>query len=314
MRCASLVRNVRALPVRRRCKRNVTAYLLLAGAWRFGHRRHEAVAAGSDGSCRSGRLRAGARGRACLALFVATSIFCAAPAWCADLVPAAAVDHIEFESVANIGSFGAYYADLSVTASPFAPYYESGFKFRLTASDTRYTYFGDSTKTFISKGQDVQTDLLAGYGFQFDRWSLLLLAGPSFLWSSQIPGDSSPPSSKSKVGAKAGISIYGNPTNDSLVYAQASYSSASDAYYAQAKYGRAFWPSMPHLFVGPEISAAGRAIDFNSIATGFQEWRAGAFISGLMLGPLLVGVSAGYLNDRQQGSGAYVGTSVRTTF
>ncbi len=272
------------------------------------------MVAGSEGSSRIERLRAARWTRACLPLLVTISIFSAAPAWCTDLVPATAADHIEFESVANIGSFGSYYADLSVTASPSAPYYESGFKVRLTASDTRYTYFGDGTKTFISKGQDVQTDLLAGYALRFDRWSLLLLAGPSFLWSSQTPGDSSPPSSTSKVGAKAGVSIYGNPTNDSLVYAQASYSSASDAYYAQAKYGRALWPSMPHLFIGPEISAAGRAIDFHSIATGFQEWRAGAFISGLTLGPLLVGVSAGYLNDRQQGSGAYVGTSVRATF
>ncbi len=254
--------------------------------------------------------------RMCLPILMAAATLCAAPAWCAELVPLPdpAADHIELESVANIGSFGSYYADLSATFSPFAHYYESGFKFRVTASDTRYTYFGDSTKTFISKGQDAQTDLLAGYGFQFDRWSLLLLAGPSFLWSWQRPGDSSPPFSQSKVGAKASVSLYGNPTDASLVYAEASYSSASNAYYAQAKYGYAFWPSLPHLFIGPEISAAGRAIDFNSIGTGFQQWRAGAFMSGLTLGPLQLGLSAGYLNDRQQGSGAYVGTSLRKTF
>jgi Cellulose biosynthesis protein BcsS len=274
----------------------------------------DAVTAGSQRSRCGGRAQVACAKRTRLLLFVASAMLCTRPAWSADLVPVPAADHFEFENVANLGSFGSHYTDLSVTASPFTAYYDSGFKFRLTASDTSYSYFGDATKTFVSRGEDIQTDLLVGYGFQFDRWSLLLLAGPSFLWSWQTPGDSSSPFSQSKVGAKASVSVYGNPRSDSMVYAQASYSSASDAYYAQAKYGRALWSSMPHLFIGPEISAAGRAIDFNSIASGFQEWRAGAFLSGLTLGPLLFGVSAGYLNDRQQRSGAYLGTSVRTTF
>ncbi len=248
-----------------------------------------------------------------LALGALAAILCASPALPAEPADQFA-DHIEVDSVANVGSFGSYYADFSVTLSPYAPYYESGLKFRFTASDTRYTYFGDSTRTFISKGQDAQADLLLGYGFQFDRWSLLLLGGPSFVWSWQTPGDSSAPFSEAKTGAKASISIYGNPSDSTLVYAEASYSTASTAYYAQAKFGYAFWPSLPHLYLGPEVSAGGRAVDFDSIGTGFQQWRAGAFISGLTLGPLQFGLSAGYLNDRQQGGGGYVGTSLSTTF
>ncbi len=52
----------------------------------------------------------------------------------------------------------------------------------------------------------------------------------------------------------------------------------------------------------------------NSFDITIQQWKVGAFISGLKIGPMLFGVSAGFLNDLQQGNGAYVSTSVRTTF
>ncbi len=245
-----------------------------------------------------------------LAVSLSAGLLWALPARSAD-IPDPAADHFEAESVANIGSFGSYYADFSLTLSPYAPYYAGGLKFRFTASDTRYTY---PVGTFISKGQDAQTDFLVGYGWNFDRWSLLVFAGPSVVWSWQTPGDSSARTSLTRAGVKASISIYANPTDRTMVYAESSYSSASNAYYAQLKFGKAFWPDLVGVYVGPEVSAAGRAIDFMSIASGFQQWRAGAFVSGFTLGPLQLGISAGYLNDRQQGNGAYVGTSVHTTF
>ncbi len=256
----------------------------------------------------AGRMR-----RSCLAVGLSTALLWSPAAWPGEL-PFLTGDHIEAESNANVGSFGAYYADFSLTLSPYAPYYESGLKFRFTASDTRYTYLADPAKTLISNGQDAETAFLAGYAFQFDRWFLLLLAGPSVVWSWQTPGDSSPSSSVTRGGAKASVSIYGNPTDRTLFYTEGTYSSANSAYYAQVKFGEAFWAAMPTLYIGPEISASGRAIDFTSIATGLQQWRAGAFISGMTLGPVEFGVSAGYLNDRQQGSGAYVGTSMRAAF
>jgi hypothetical protein len=239
-------------------------------------------------------------------------------------VTAEPLNRLEVESNANIGSFNSFYGDLSLTLSPFAPYYESGFKLRFTASDTGYSYPGDLARTFISKGNDIETDFLLGYGFQFDRWSLMLLAGPTVVWSHQMPGTNLFPSTDlTEVGAKTVASIYATPTDQTMFYAQGSLSSVNSIYYTQAKFGGALWPS---IYVGPEVIATGRVVlggvhslmDEPFSATSFnitiQQWKVGAFISGLKIGPMLFGLSAGFLNDLQQGNGAYVSTSVRTTF
>jgi len=256
--------------------------------------------------------------RTCQALCISIAVFWAPSAWAGELS-----DWIEAESNGSIGSLGGYYADFSLTLSPYARYYESGLRFRFTASETLYTYPGDAAKTFVSKGQDTQTDFLLGYNFAFDRWSLLLLAGPSVTWSVQRPGDLSPSSDTTRAGAKGVVSIYANPTEQTMLYAEGSYSSQNSAYYSQVRFGGAV---LPAVYVGPEMTFSGRAVlgglNVNSFAigqqepfdTGLQQWKAGGFISGLKLGPLQLGFSAGYLNDRQQGNGAYVGTSARTTF
>ena len=242
--------------------------------------------------------------------------------WAPSALAQQPLNRLEVESNASIGSFSSFYGDLSLTLSPFAPYYESGFKLRFSASETGYSYPGDLAKTFISKGNDIQTDFLLGYGFQFDRWSLMLLAGPTVVWSRQMPGNNAFPSTDTTdVGAKTVASFYATPTNQTIFYAQGAFSSVNSIYYTQAKFGSALWPS---IYVGPEATVTGRvavgglhsidSFSANSFDITIQQWRVGAFISGLKIGPMLFGVSAGFLNDLQQGNGAYVGTSVRTTF
>jgi hypothetical protein len=243
------------------------------------------------------------------AVCIAVAIFSASPAW-----PGELSDRIELESNASVGSFSAAYADASLTFSPFAPYYDSGLRLRFTTSYAQYTY-PDAAKTFVSKGKDTEADLLVGYNFQFDRWSLLLLAGPSLTWSMQSPGDLSLTSETTKAGARAVVSIMFNPTDATMLYAQSSFSSPNNAYYAQLKFGAAI---RPKVFLGPEFALSGRAImdgsNLTSFSTDLQQWKIGGFLSGLEIGPLQFGLSAGYLNDRQQGNGAYAGTSVRATF
>src|SRR5215471_5542347 len=130
--------------------------------------------------------------------------------WVPSAAAAEPLNRVEVESNASVGSFNSYFGDFSVTVSPFAPYYESGFKLRFSASDTAYSYPGDLARTFISKGNDIQTDFLLGYGFEFnDRWSLTLLTGPTVVWSHQMPGSSLLPSiDTTEVGAKTVASVY----------------------------------------------------------------------------------------------------------
>jgi hypothetical protein len=242
--------------------------------------------------------------------------------WAPSAATSEPLNRVEVDSYAGAGSFHSYYGELAVTVSPFAPYYESGFKFRFSASDTLYSYPGDLAKTFISKGNDIETDFLLGYGFQFNRWSLMAFAGPTVIWSHQMPGNGLfSPTDLTTVGAKMAVSIYATPTDQTMLYAQAGVSSANSIYYTQAKVGSVLWPS---IYVGPEASLTGRvAVGVQPLADRFspdsfditiQQWRVGAFVSGLQLGPVQFGVSAGFLNDLQQGNGAYVSTSARTTF
>ncbi len=235
--------------------------------------------------------------------------------WPLSAWPAELSDRIEIEANASVGSFSSNYTDLSIIFSPYASYYESGLKFRLTASQTAYSYAGDAAKTFISKGKDTEVDFLVGYGFEFNRWSLLLFAGPSLTWSMQWPGDLSSKSETTIAGVRVVFSISTKPTDTTMLYAQTSFSSANNAYYSQLKFG---WSIRPNVYIGPEIAVSGRGImdgsNVMSFATDLQQWKLGGFISGLQLGPMQLGFSAGYLNDRQQGSGAYASTSVRATF
>jgi hypothetical protein len=242
--------------------------------------------------------------------------------WAPATVAAEPLNRIEVESNASVGSFKSYYGDFSVTVSPFAPYWESGFKFRFTALDTAYSYPGDLAKTFISKGNDIETDFLLGYGFQFNRWSLTLFTGPSVIWSHQMPGDGFLSTDLEKIGAKTAVSVYATPTDRTMLYAQGGLSSVNNIYYSQAKAGGALWPS---IYIGPEASLTGRVavggvqpmadrFSPTSFDVTIQQWRVGAFVSGWQLGPVQLGVSAGFLNDLQQGNGAYVSTSARTTF
>ena len=69
----------------------------------------------------------------------------------------------------------------------------------------------------------------------------------------------------------------------------------------------------PNLFVGPEVTLAGR-MEFDESWAGYEQWRAGPFIAGLRMGTFLLGFSAGYAHDRQQGNRGYVSTSARVAF
>jgi hypothetical protein len=229
-------------------------------------------------------------------------VFSCPVAYAAEQAPALP-DRLEFESNLDASTLKAYSADASVTASPFARYYEAGPRIRLTGAETWYEYWGDPARTFKSKGRDTQGDLLLGHMFTWGDWSLTGLVGPTVLNSVQMPGDGSASSQTTKYGVKGLLSLYANPTPQTLLYAQGSVSTINEAIYAQAKYGFAL---QPKLFIGPEVSY--------SRGTTYTQRRVGVFLSGLKFGAALFSVSAGYVDAPDQGKGAYVGTSIRLTY
>ena len=234
-------------------------------------------------------------------------VFTETSAWSGESSP---TNRVELEADVNASTLNSYYAGFAFTLSPFASYYESGLKFQLAASDTRYKYAADATGTVFSKGEDTEVDFLIGYGLKFQRGYLLALIGPATIWSWQKPGNSQPSSLVIGEAAKAVASVYAKPTDQTMTFIKGSYLTSTGSYYAQAKLGVAF---LSDLFIGPELALAGR-MHFANPTAEYDQWKVGGFVSSIKFGPISLDVSAGFMHDRGLGDGGYVATTVRAAF
>src|ERR1700737_2312278 len=201
---------------------------------------------------------------------------------------------IEAEVNAGVGTLRGYAADASVTVSPWSPIYESGPKFRFTAAQSVYTFRDIPADPTLSKERDTALDLLVGYAYQADWWSLLGLVGPTALQSVFFPVESPFSETTTKLGTRAVVVLDANPTDQTMVFAQGNYSTIKTAYLVEAKFGAA---ALPKVFIGPEVSF--------SHGVNYEQRRVGAFIFG-PVGSLLAEISIGYVNDPNQGAGAYL--------
>lgn len=212
-------------------------------------------------------------------------------------------DRFEFEVNANASTAHTFYGDFALTYSATAPFYESGFKLRLSGSDTRYQYDAGGS---VGRGNDRTLDFLAGGGLQLGGWYAMALIGPSVTWSWQSPTDTT----TTQGALKSVVSLYGKPTKETMVFLQATYLTVLDAYCLQGKFGHDLGQG---IYLGPETILTGRMRIPNASAQ-YDELRIGVFLSGLQAGPVSVGVSGGFLHDRDQRNGAYVSTSARVSF
>lgn len=217
-------------------------------------------------------------------------------------------DRIEAEANTGISTLGTFSTDASLTISPSAPYYESGFKIRFSGAETTYKYLFAPNAGF-AHGADTEATISVGYGIAMQRWYFLALVGPDFTWSTQKMPDATQ-SRTFWAGAKLNVSTFVNPTDQTMVYVQGSYSTRTGGYYAQAKAGGAIWPG---IYVGPELGLTGRS-DFGQTLLGYQEFRVGLFLGGWKYGATLFGVSGGFAHDWERGGGAYVAGSIRRAF
>ncbi len=217
-------------------------------------------------------------------------------------------DRVEAEANTGVSSLGTFSTDVSLTVSPWAPYYDSGFKVRFSGAETTYKYLV-SPNAALAHGADTEATLSVGYGLALQKWYFLALAGPDFTWSVQKMPDATQ-TRTFRAGAKLQASTFANPTEQTMVYVQGSYSTSSGGYYGQAKVGRSI---RPELYVGPEIGITGRS-GFGETTFGYQEFRVGVFVGGWKYGATLFGVSGGLAHDWQRGNGAYITGSARIAF
>jgi hypothetical protein len=162
------------------------------------------------------------------------------------------------------------------------------------------TYRYDDVRGTYSHGE-----ILAGYAFEGETYSINLLAGPSA--ENHMLSELDPTNSVqgTAFGVKVRGDVWSNPTPQTLVFAEADYSTAFRTYYALGKLGFDVTKG-GEIFVGPELSVFGNE--------RYDQWRVGAHVTQLKFGRVQADVSAGYARDSVLGSGAYGRLELSTKF
>ena len=148
-------------------------------------------------------------------------------------------------------------------------------------------------------------DLLIGYAFEGDNYSINLLAGGNATNHMLSEIDTENSVQGTAFGGKVRADAWVNPTPATLVYGEADYSTAFRTYYAKVKLGYDI-TNGKRIFIGPEIAALGNE--------RFDQWRLGGHITQLKLGKIQVDISGGYAHDSVVGNSAYGGVEFSANF
>ena len=220
------------------------------------------------------------------------------------VVPLKAADP-SFQVLAFSGVDVSKYSASALAGALIAPYKDldtSGLRFYLTGEGGAYKYPTDGS--FV-RGTYASGDVLAGYGFEGDNYSINLLAGVNAVNHMLSAIDTEIRVQGTAFGAKVRGDAWVNPTPKTLTYGEAEYSTAFRTYYAKAKFGYDITKDS-QVFVGPEIAALGDE--------RFNQWRAGIHVTQMRFGKIQVDVSAGYANDNVVGGGAYTNVELSRNF
>jgi Cellulose biosynthesis protein BcsS len=209
---------------------------------------------------------------------------------------------VAVDASVSITSNSSQFAGVSGTMALTDNLRESGARARVEALAGAYDYKIKDTGQIV-RGTQIEGGALVGYEW---IWRNAALAGYIGLNVRDNQLSAYDPDN-SVVGTAAGLKMvaeaYANPTDNTMVSAYGSYSTAHHAYYGRVKAGFALFGQ---TFVGPEVTFLGD--DF------FNQWRAGLHLTGLQVGMLKLGVAAGYVQDRVQKSGFYTSLDVRAAF
>jgi outer membrane immunogenic protein len=155
------------------------------------------------------------------------------------------------------------------------------------------------------RGTYTSGDLLIGYAFEGDNYSINLMAGGNATNHMLSEIDTENSVQGTAFGGKVRTDAWVNPTPATLVYGEADYSTAFRTYYAKAKLGYDI-TNGERVFVGPEVAVLGNE--------RFNQWRLGGHITQLKLGKTQVDITGGYAHDSVVGNSAYGGVEFSANF
>lgn len=209
---------------------------------------------------------------------------------------------ISIDSSWSANTLGVRYGDAFATLSPFGSLYGSGIRFRLGGQWVGYNYLFSNDPPTLAWG-DVLTGLFqVGYGINTRTVGAIALIGPS-INENQNAGVRT-----TAIGMIGTLSISAKPTETTLVYGSAQYSTVNNGYQASAKVG---FQAFDASYIGVEGRVAGLVVRSEALLT---QRSLGAHLSNIKLGPTYLGVSGGYVFDAQLGGGAYLTSSIYVAF
>ena len=208
---------------------------------------------------------------------------------------------VSTDTSATVTSTGSVFGAASATGSATGTLRDSGARLRVQAIGGRYEYTtGGGTPV---TGTQVEGSLLAGYEWVGARSAVAAYLGVTARDNQISVADPHNPVVGTTVGLKGVLEAYAEPTARTMASGYASYATAHNAYFGRLRFG---YDVGDRIFVGPELAALGD--DF------FQQWRIGAHVTGLRLGPFDLALAAGVLSDRRQGLGAFTTLDARAGF
>jgi len=149
-------------------------------------------------------------------------------------------------------------------------------------------------------GEVTTANLMLGYQFVNGGTRIAIYAGPDYQ-RHDLPNDPANPVAGSEWGGRIQGEAY-SETENVMLLGIASYSTANDSYFLLGKAGFRVGSS---IFVGPEAGTLGN--------DRFDQYRIGAHVTGFRIGPVGLGVEAGYVNNSPGDDGIFgaVGFTLR---
>jgi Cellulose biosynthesis protein BcsS len=179
---------------------------------------------------------------------------------------------------------------------------QSGFRLKLEGLGGNYGYDQSGTGA-QARGEQFEGGALAGYQQNWNNATVAYYVGLNVRENTIPATDPLNSATGTKVGFKTAIDAYLRPTDQSMLSAYASYSTAYDAYYARLRAG---YTVLGVGYLGPELAFLGD--DY------YGQTRLGAHFSGIQLGALQFGIAGGYVWDRSYKDGYYGTLELRAGF
>ncbi|WP_336489734.1 cellulose biosynthesis protein BcsS [Methylobacterium nigriterrae] len=202
----------------------------------------------------------------------------------------------------SVTSNSSAFGSLTITASPGGPATQSGVRVRVEGVAGTYSYPGQAVATRVT-GFQQEGGVLGGYEWIWRDAALAGYIGFNVRSNQLSVPDPGNPVVGTGIGFRVAANFYANPTDRTMVSAYGAYSTKFNAYYSRFRVG---YMVADGVYIGPEALFLGD--DF------FRQYRIGAHLTGLALGPVQLAVAAGYVNDRVQKSGYYSSVEARANF